>query len=396
MSKCVGMGDDLNILQKTIENSNVSSKPILSILVISPLFGVKYNEYSNALERLIFIRKESQVLHKNIEFLLLDLVSNQYIFIKLGTMTKVDIEENQCDHIINKIYKHVLMFIDRYKHLIYISEFFLENKEILQNPNINLSDIRHESNGTLYFNFQQYLIDLRKQKQFFPYDVQIEHMYENKNNLIFESDGRPPAKLTFAEWPIPNHQLAISTGNLMLKLGFKKCMQEYNFLSTLIDNHKWNVIPYDIFPFEKSLGFNETFNVIRSSKLIIGPEGGIRHLARMLGTPFVLIIPKMLDFHIKNTETLRKVFYHWEQDNYYLAPTKHNAKKPSYFMFEKDLESNKVQHLINSIENFVASQTHQKIYFFTLDANDTQCCTLVRQFCKTYDFTYGIDVQIYK
>ena len=62
MSKCVGMGDDLNILQKTIENSSLSSKPILSILVISPLFGVKYNEYSNALERLIFIRKESQVL----------------------------------------------------------------------------------------------------------------------------------------------------------------------------------------------------------------------------------------------------------------------------------------------------------------------------------------------
>jgi len=392
MSKCVGMGDDLNILQKTIENTQCATKPILSILIISPLFGIKYNEYPNAITRLIFIRKKSQIIHGNVEFLIIDLVSHEFIFIKSGVVTKIPIEETSSDPIIYKIYQHVLMFIDQNKHLTYISEFFTYN-ETLQNPNINISDLRHESNGILYFNFQKYLIEILKRRQFFPYDVQIEHMYENKNNLIFSSKTELINKKTFVEWPTPNLELAESTGSLMLKLGFKKPMSDYKSLTQKIDNRNWNLVPYDIFPYHRSLGFDETFDIVSSSKYLVGPEGGICHLARMFGIPYVMVIPKIIDIYTDSDKTLRKMFYHWEQDNYYLAPFKIGTKKPSYFIFEKDLESEKLTALFDTIDKFLENK-NENIIFFTIDADNMQTNFLVKQFSNTYNLRFGVDVQI--
>lgn len=392
MSKCVGMGDDLNILQKTIENTQCAVKPILSILIISPLFGIKYHEYPNAITRLIFIRKKTQILHGNIEFLIIDLVSHQFIFIKSGEVTKIPIGEATCDPIIYKIYKHTLMFVDQNKQLIYISEFFTDEKT-LQNPNINFSDLRHESNGTLYFNFQKYLIDIMKRKQFFPYDVKIEHKAENKNNLIFKSKT-PTNKKTFVEWPTPNLELAKSTGSLMLKLGFKTRMADFITLTQMLDKSNWHFVPYDIFPYKRSLGFDETFDIVSSSKYIIGPEGGICHLARMFGIPYVMVIPKIIDIYIDSDKTLRKMFYHWEQDNYYLAPFKIGTKKPSYFIFEKDLESEKLTALFDTIEHFLENKQNDNIIFFTIDVANSQTILLVKQFSNAYNLQFGVDVQI--
>ena len=393
MSKCVGMGDDLNILQKTIENTQCATKPILSILIISPLFGIKYNEYPNAITRLIFIRKKSQIIHRNVEFLIIDLVSHEFIFIKSGVVTKIPIEETTSDPIIYKIYQHVLKFIDQNKHLTYISEFFTYN-ETLQNPNINISDLRHESNGMLYFNFQKYLIEILKRRQFFPYDVQIEHMYENKNNLIFTTKTKLTTSKTFVEWPTPNPELAKSTGSLMLKLGFKTPMADYVTLTQMIDKSNWNFVPYDIFPYKRSLGFDETFDIVSSSKYIIGPEGGICHLARMFGTPFIMIVPKIIDIQIDSDKILRKMFYHWEQDNYYLAPFKIGTKKRGYFIFEKDLEGKKLSTLIDTIEHFLENHQNDNIIFFTIDADNSQTNFLVKQFSNAYNLQFGVDVQI--
>jgi len=393
MSKCVGMGDDLNILQKTIENTQCAAKPILSILIISPLFGIKYNEYPNAITRLIFIRKKTQILHGNIEFLIIDLVSHQFIFIKSGEVTKIPIGETTCDPIIFKIYKHTLMFVDQNKQLVYISEFFTDEKT-LQNPNINFSDLRHESNGTLYFNFQMYLIDILKRKLFFPYDVKIEHMAENKNTLIFKSKTKPIYKKTFVEWPTPNFELAKSTGSLMLKLGFKTRMADYITLTQMLDKSNWHFVPYDIFPYKRSLGFNETFDIVSSSKYIIGPEGGICHLARMFGTPFIMIVPKIIEIQVDSDKILRKMFYHWEQDNYYLAPFKIGTKKPSYFIFEKDLESKKLITLIDTIEHFLENNQNDNIIFFTIDVDNLQTIFLIKQFSNAYNLQFGVDVQI--
>lgn len=401
LSKVVGMGDDLNLLQKTISNSKLHRKPILSIVIISPLFGLKDYEYPMAITRMIFMRKESQILHKNIEFLLINLVSNQYIFIKAGIITKVPIETFRDDPIINKIYQHALDFVDRNKHYIYIAEFFTGNeKKILENPNIMLNNINYESTGLIYFNFEHDFNNLIRKNKFYPYQVMVEEKFAYiKNDLVFARSSQPTNRSTLAEWPMPNYQLANDSDDMMLKLGFQKTMHEYYFLSTLIKDHNWSLIPYDKFPFARSLSFEETFEFVKNSKVVIGAEGGICHLARMFGTPFIMIIPKLVEINLNQGKNLIKnMFYHWDNKNFYadLPSSEIKIINSSYFIFEKDLESTDFLRLINSIENFFPDLTAPQIVFFTVDVDNWQSKNFVRKFCNAYHLKYGKDVEIHK
>jgi len=411
-SSAVGMGDDMLILQKTIENAQRSDKLILSVMVVSPLFGLNHGEYPNHIRRLVFIRKKCQLIHKNIKFLLIDLVTDQFIFINEGIVTEVPILTSFNTPLFRKILHYVIRFINQNKQSLYLAEFYVPVKKNTYR-HINLDDIKHESMVSLYNNFQNYLIDLVTRKKFFPYDVQVELMVDKKNHILFSSPGTRRNYRTIVEWPPPdiiaewikdkivldedgNIETVLTFGHSMLKAGFQTQMREYTTLVKLIDDPNWKFIPYDKFPYDRALSFDQMFDIVAGSKYIIGPEGGMCHLARLFDIPFIMVIPNRIYENNNNDQVLRKMFYHWEHDNYYLPPFNIAEKKPYFFLFEKDLGHIRFPSLINYIEKFFLKRSDKKIIFFTVSSNDPQQNIFVKQFCDAYHFEYEKDVQIHQ
>lgn len=373
-----GLGDDLNTLHQTVENAQLSAKPVVSVLCISPLFGA--GEYEFFLQRLIFIRKKCQILHNDIDFVIIDMVSNQFIQIKSGDIKKMPINESSIDPILFKIYQIVHNYIEQNKYLIFFKNFYTDSP--LKHKMYDMETVNHK----LHYGYIE-LMTQQIKTNFLSYDIQIEDRLYNDIILLFKPTTKLLKKRTLVEWPDPTGEKSNVNEDLILKLNFKKKMEEYDFFPSL-SNESWNFLPYNKY----LLSLDRVFDIIGSSKYMIAAEGGMCHLARMYGIPCIMIIPRTAEVTcIKYINKLPILFTHWMQQ--YDAQNLIN-KKLSCFMFEKDLTKEKFSQIIKTADIFFETTQNTGIVFFTPDFNDTFTQHFLINFCKAFEYTLGKDVQI--
>jgi len=376
-----GLGDDLNTLYQTVENAQRSEKPVVSVMCISPLFGAAGGKYDFFLERLIFIRKECQILHKNITFVIIDMVSTQFIHIKSGDVTKMPINETSIDPILFKIYAMLHSYIDQNKYLIFFKEFYSESP--IKHMMYDIDTVNHE----LHYGYIELVTEHIKKENFLSYDIQMETRLDNDIVLVFQRTTKIPEKRTIVEWPEPNYNQCKEWEDLTLKLSFRKSMPDYDFLPTT-SNESWNFIPYNRYVLTR----DRVFDIIGSSKYVIAAEGGMCHLARMYGTPYVMIIPRTAEVTcIKQINKIPRLFEHWIQR---YDPQNLRNQKLSCFMFEKDLTKKKFPQIIKLADIFFETIQPNGIVFFTNDSTDIYTRLFVKNFCRAFNYKNGKDVQI--
>ena len=356
----IGMGDELHILQKTLQNVKEFSPVHTVHFRIFPKQFLHYPDYEEPFLRFIHLRKKCTVLHKSITFIIFS-ADEKIIKVQKGQVEEITFTDPDL------IKLQVIMAMP------FGQDGFLcrQLKTIVANFDKTKIEDTVGTYGSLTCEYEKYLKTTMQACKGLP-KILFEQPLPQKHVPLFRRQLQSN-QITLAEWP-PIQRKPINFERL--KKTFHQQAKNCKEVKKLIKKKVINYIPY--FGGQQSL--DEIFNIIYRSKFVIGAEGGIMHLARVTEVPFIMVIPNYV------TDFLRlqhSAFDIWYRENYLLERT-HPA--PIAFIEEYDFKCS-LQDLIVAANDWIDNKENDHITIFFRDRNKSGA----KKLKALFEMSYGID-----